>query len=497
MKLYNKKVIIIGTGLGGLATGLRLARKGFEVKFIEKNSMPGGRLNQLNKDGFTFDIGPSFMSMSYEFEELFKSCGLDNPVKLVELEPLYQVFFENNNKPYRIWKNLQLLEKEFADIEPQMAAKVEKYLKKAGEFFHDTEDKVIKSNFKNKADYLLKLTRVPLKHLPYLFKNMWSEVDKTFTSEEAKVIFSLVAFFLGATPFQTPALYSLLNYTEMKHNGYWGVEGGMYNIVTEIMKLLNNEQVEFYFNTEIKDYKFNGTKIRSFIDDKGIEHTADIFISNADAASFRGQILQREKYSSEKLDKMEWTLAPFTVYLGVKGKIDSLAHHNYFLGNNFKGYSDQIFTSSISPQKPYYYVNVSSKTNPRCAPDGCENVFILCPVPDLRFKPDWSDKEQLADTLISDLSKRTGFNFAPNLLVKEIYSPVDWQNKFNLYKGSGLGLAHGIMQVGAFRPSNKDEKFNNLYYVGASTIPGTGLPMVVISSKLVMNKIEEDYGYVS
>jgi phytoene desaturase len=496
-KINNKSVIIIGSGLGGLSTALRLSTQGYKVTILEKHSKPGGRLNQLKIDGFTFDVGPSFMSMSYELDELFNSVGIKTPVELEELDPLYQVYFEGKDRSYSIWKDLQKLEEEFKDLEPNLAAKVEKYLQRAGEFFHDTEDKVVKSNYNSLADYLFKLTRVPLKHLPYLFRKMWGEVEKNFESEEVRVIFSLVAFFLGSTPFETPAIYSLLNYTEMKHNGYWKVKGGMYRLVEEMMKILDAKGVEIVYNTEVVGVSNSNGKLNSLIDNNGKLWTADIFISNSDAASFRGQILGREKFSEKKLDKMEWTLAPFTMYIGVKGKIDKLMHHNYFLGSNFRGYADKIFTSSISPQKPYYYVNVLSKSVTECAPEGCENLFILCPVPDRRFKTNWDDKEELANNIIDDLSKRTGFDIKANTLVKEIYTPVDWEKMFNLYKGSGLGLAHGIMQVGAFRPKNKDEVFPNLYYVGASTTPGTGLPMVIISSKLVTQRIEEDYGTLS
>jgi phytoene desaturase len=139
---------------------------------------------------------------------------------------------------------------------------------------------------------------------------------------------------------------------------------------------------------------------------------------------------------------------------------------------------------------------VLSKSDDTCAPEGCENIYILCPVPDLRFKKDWSDKEELADTIISDLSKRIDFDINQNIITKKIMSPDDWADSFNLYKGSGLGLAHDIDQVGAFRPSNKDEKFSNLYYVGASTTPGTGLPMVIISSKLVTERIEKEHAII-
>jgi len=489
-----KKVIIIGSGLGGLSTALRLSHKGYDVTIIEKHSTPGGRVNVIEQDGFKFDLGPSFMSMTYELDELFDSVKIKNPIELEELDPIYKVFFEGQDKPRIIYKNLQKLQKEFEDIEPNLVEKVEKYLKRAGEFFHDTEDKVVKTNFNSKLEYVLKLTGVPLKHLPYLFKTMWSEVDKTFTSTEMKVIFSLVAFFLGSTPFQTPAIYSLLNYTELKHNGYWKVKGGMYKMIEQIVKILKEKNVKFIYNTEIVDVVVDEkSNISALIDNNGKKHTADIIVSNSDAASFRGKILKRKAFTEEKLDKMHWTLAPFTIYLGIKGKLENLDYHNYFLGSNFEGYADMIFTSSISPQKPYYYVNVLSKAGEEFAPEGCENVFILCPVPDLRFKKNWDDKDELADNIIEDLSKRAGFNIKDNIIVKKILSPIEWQNTLNLYRGSGLGLAHDMNQVGAFRPKNKDEKIKNLFYVGASTTPGTGLPMVIISSKLVTERIENEF----
>ena len=164
-------------------------------------------------------------------------------------------------------------------------------------------------------------------------------------------------------------------------------------------------------------------------------------------------------------------------------------HHNYFLGNDFIKYADKIFTSSVIPSKPYYYVNMPSYSDPTCAPEGCENLFILCPVPDLRFKKDWNDRESVASEIINDLSERINFNIDENTIVKKVLTPIEWESMFNLYKGSGLGLSHGMSQIGGFRPSNRDEVFPNLFYVGASTIPGTGLPMVLISSKLVTERI--------
>jgi len=490
----SKKALIIGSGLGGLATALRLTSKGYSVEILEKHERPGGRLNQIKKEGFTFDTGPSFFSMSYEFHELFEYCGIKNPLQLNELNPVYSVNFSSSNKTYLIYKELDKLAQEFKDIESDFEKKAEAYLKKAGELFHDTENVIVKKNYNNLLHFILSLTKVPLKHGPLLFKSMWSELEKHFDSEEVRIIFSLVAFFLGSTPFDTPAVYSLLNYTELKHDGYWNVQGGMYKIVEELVRLLEEKNTIIHTNTEIVDYKTNAEgSILGFVDQSGKLWSADLYVSNSDAAAFRGQVLNRPSFKEEKLDKMDWTLAPFTIYLGMKGKLDHLHHHNYFLGDNFKDYASKIFKTSVAPRKPYYYVNISSRSNPDSAPEGCENIFILCPVPDRRFKPDWDDRDQLTDDILDDFGSRIGYDVKSNVITKEVWTPIEWQEKFNLYKGSGLGLAHGMNQIGGFRPKNKDEEFDNLYYVGASTIPGTGLPIVVISSKLVTERILKEH----
>ncbi len=489
----QKKALIIGTGLGGLATALRLTSRGYEVEMLEKHHQAGGRLNQIKKDGFTFDTGPSFFSMSYEFDELFEDCGVANPLQMNELNPVYTVYFANREKPFFIYKELSKLAKEFEGIEDNFEEKARAYLKQAGELFHDTENVIVKRNYDTLLQYAVSLLKVPLKHSPLLLRNMWQELSRRFDSQEVKVIFSLVAFFLGDTPFKTPAVYSLLNYTELEHDGYYNIQGGMYKIAEEIVSILIKRGVKIHYDTEIVNVLSNNGSVDGFVDQNGKVWKGDFYVCNSDAASFRGKILQRKKYSEAKLDKMHWTLAPFTIYLGVNGKIDNLHHHNYFLGDNFEQYADKIFKTSVSPQKPYYYVNVSSKSNPNCAPQGCENLFILCPVPDLRFKPDWSDREELADNILKDMSNRLGFDLIKNRITQTIFDPIDWQDKFNLYRGSGLGLAHGLNQVAALRPKNKDEEFDNLYYVGASTTPGTGLPIVVIGSKLVTQRIENDF----
>ncbi len=485
----KKEVLIIGTGLGGLTTALRLAKKGYNVTMVEKFAKAGGRLNELKKDGFTFDMAPSFFSMSYEFKAFADDCKISLPFEFVELDPLYAVNFSGSKKTYQIYKDIHRLAQEFKDLEPEFEKKMSRYLAQAGRFFHDIEYVLLKKNFRSPLHFLASMVFVPPKYLPKMFRSFWSELEDYFDSREVKEIFSLVAFFLGSTPFETIAGYTLLNYTELVHDGYYNVKGGMYRIVEGLLKELEKENVRIHYNVEITGYEETDNKISAFIDTDGKKWKADKYVVNADAAWFRSKIFKRKKYSEEKLQQMKWSMAPLTIYLGVKGKIENIHHHNYFLGTNFKEYANGIFQNNVSIEKPYYYVNAISKYNPESAPEGCESLFILCPVPDLRYKPDWSDSEQIVNNIIDDLSQRINFDIRSRIVSQTVLTPVEWQNMFNLYKGSGLGLGHDLNQMGGFRPKNFDEQYKNVFYVGSSTVPGTGLPMAVISSQLVTQRI--------
>jgi phytoene desaturase len=485
----SKTVLVIGAGLGGLATALRLSKKGYSVEIVEKNNQPGGRLNQIKKDGFTFDTGPSFFSMSYEFKEFARDCNIELPFKYVELDPLYSVNFSNNPKTFHLYKDIKKLAEQFKDIEPDFEEKMERYLEKSGRLFHDTVDLVIKNNFDSYFSYILTLMRVNPVHIPVLFRSFWEQIKLNFSSKEAQQIISLVAFFLGRTPFDTMAIYTLLSYTEFKHDGYYNVEGGMYKIVEGIVDELKKENVKITYNTEIIDYHAKKNKLESVVDKNGKQWTADIILINGDAAVFRNKVFKRKAFSDKKMDKMSWTMGYLTFYIGVKCKLPQVKHHNYYLGDNFEQYANNVLQNPDSMQKPYYYVNVVSKHNTNCAPEGCESLFFVCPVPNLKYKPNWDDKDSIVNSIIADFSKRIKQDIEPDIVSRTIYTPIEWQNQFNLHRGSGLGLSHNMNQIGAFRPSNFDEKFKNVFYVGASTLPGAGLPMAIISSKLAYERI--------
>jgi len=246
--------------------------------------------------------------MSYEFKEFAKDCNIQMPFKYFELDPLYTVNFRSSPKTYYLYKDISRLAEQFSETEPDFEDKMRRYLRKSGRLFHDTVDVVIKSNYDSVLHYLLTLMKVNPVHLPVMFRNFWQQVSRYFKSEDAVQILSLVAFFLGRTPFDTSSVYTLLSYTEFMHDGYFNVEGGMYKIIEGIVDELKKENVKITYNTEIKDFRATDGRVESVVDQHNREWRADIIVINADAAVFRGQVFRRPEFSVEKLDKRPWVL---------------------------------------------------------------------------------------------------------------------------------------------------------------------------------------------
>lgn len=491
MKNRDKKnVVIIGAGVGGLATALLLAKSGYSVTILEKNGCAGGRLNRVESCGFTFDSGPTFFSMSFVFEDFFRRCGVETPFKYKALNPLYSVHLSNPDKVFSINRDIGILAKEFEGIETNFEEKMQRYLKSCEDIFNGTFSRVVTKNFNSKNHYIKELMGINPKLFPTLLKSFWGNAAHYFKSTEAREVVSLVAFFLGSTPFKTSAVYSLLSYTEFVNDGYYNVNGGMYKIVEGFCKLLAESGVKFVYNCEINRVVSNSSGIcSSVVSCDGREFSGDIFVVNADAALFRGRVLHRKDYSELKLSKMHWTMGTLTVYVGLKCRIDGFDVHNYFIGRDFYGYSNSVFSRRDYPSRPYFYVHNISMHNDNCIRDGCGAFILLVPVAHLGDKSNWDNCNEFVDGILKELGDKVGVDILSNIITKVIYTPKEWGDRFNLYKGSALGLAHNLTQVGGFRPRNFDEEYKNLYYVGASTTPGTGLPMCIISAELVCERI--------
>lgn len=486
---FSNQIWIAGTGLAALATALRLVKRGYKVGLLEKNGTPGGRLNQLQKDGYTFDLGPTFFSMSYEFKEFAQDCGISLPFTYHAADPLYSVHFRNNNREYLLYRNLRHLGEQFADMEPNFDKKMSRYLRETGMIFQDTIDNVVRRNFDSIPEYLQVLSKIDKRHLRHLFSNFGQSVNRYFSSQEICQTLWLVAFFLGNHPQRTNGVYSLLSYIEFLHDGYHIVEGGMYEIVRGIVRELEKEGVCIRYHTEICNVTTTGKQVTAFVDRSGNRYTGEHFIVNGDAALFRGRILNRKSYAENKLAAKDWSMGIVTLYAGLDCKLERLNIHNYYLTpQSRQGISYSLKTATL-PEHPNYYVHLSSRSNPAAAPPGGEALTFVIPVPNLLHKKDWYDRQHISQSVLDDFSHQSGYNVSSHLKSLTVWTPHEWENEFGLFKGAALGLSHSMYQTGILRPKNKDEIFSNLFYTGSSTVPGIGLPMAIISSRLTTERV--------
>ena len=484
-----KKVCIIGAGLAGLATALRLSRRGDQVEIHEKNSNAGGRLNKLSFDDYTFDAGPSFFSMTYEFEEFAEDCSIKLPFEYIKADPLFSVNFYEDNSTYKMYRDVERLSSQFKNIEPDFEKKMTDYLQTGKSLFDNTIDKIVRRNFDSLFGYVDSLMHVDKKHIGLLLHSYQTCINKIFTSPEVRKTLSLSAYFLGNTPRKTNAVYTLLSYAEFINDGYFCIKGGMYRIVEGILKELNEDGVDIIYNSEIVGVEQKNNRIDKICNKNGAKYEADYFISNNNPLNFKKQILKRSKYSDSYMNSKKWSMGMLTIYAGIDIKLKDMCFHNYYIGKG--GHSNEInnFRHFNPHDIPYYYVNQQSLYNTSAAPEGCEALMFVVPVPNIIYKSDWSDAHTIAQNIISDFSKRINIDINSHLRTLKIMTPYDWQDRFGLYKGAALGLSHTLSQTGYLRPSNKDNKIDNLFYTGSCTVPGIGLPMAIISSRLTTERI--------
>lgn len=485
----RNSVTIVGSGLAALASAIRLNEAGFDVTILEKNKQAGGRLNRLSENGFTFDIGPTFFSMSYEFERFAKECNMKLPFNYHLVDPLYHVHLSEQNRPFILYRDIPKLAVQFDGIEANFETKMQKYLYDTGGLFHNSFDRVVGQNFNSMKHYITQLAHVNPTYLPFLFHSFGSYVNKYFNSAEARQIIPLPSYFLGATPFETNGVYSLLSYTEFVHDGYHNVTGGMYEIVNGLLQEIQRRGISIHYNTEIKDINTKNRRVESVIDQNNKRYEADYFLINMDAALFRGRILQRKQFSENNLAQKKWSMGFLTIYAGLDCKIDQLALHNYYIGISNKDKTMKGFRDNKLPENPYFYVNVNSRYNKQCAPEGCECLMFVIPVPNLLYKSSWEDAPYVVEATLKEFATRIDFPILQHIKMLRWFTPADWQQKYNLYMGAGLGMNHHFLQTGYLRPRNNDEFFSNLFYTGATTVPGIGLPMAIISSRLSTERI--------
>jgi phytoene desaturase len=504
MENNNKKVVIIGGGIGGLGTAILLAKKGYDVSIYEKNKNIGGRANifetQVEGVGkFVFDMGPSWYLMPDVFEHFFNSIGenVKDYLDLKKLSPSYRIFFkeEKNEKGEQLivdmHSNLEIDLKTFEKIEAGSDLKLKDYLEKSKYQYEIAKNGFMYKNYNSLFDFLnlRVMTEGPKLHI---FSKMHNYVTKFFKSEILQKIMEYQLVFLGSSPYNTPALYNIMNHIDFDMGVYYP-QGGIYQIISGLEKIALKNNVKIYTEKPIQKILTKDKKTVGVLLADNQEVKADIVVSNADMHFTETTLLDNKDrtYFKKYWDKK--TLAPsaFIIYLGVKGKIDSLVHHSLLFSKNWKNNFEEIFDKPRLPSDPSFYICCPSKTDSSVAPEGYENLFILVPIAS-NLEITQEEKISYRNKIISEIEKEMNIPDLNNRIVFErIYSVDDFKNDYNAQNGTALGLAHTMNQTAIFRPNNFSKKVKNLYYVGAGTNPGIGMPICLISAELAYKRIEK------
>ena len=491
----SKRVIIVGAGIGGLATAMRLQAAGFQVTVLEKNETVGGRANVREVNGFRFDTGPSLLLMTDVYRELFAACGedFDAWVRLIKMEPNYAVHFGDGTS-MEMSSDLTKMIAELERIEPGAASGYYRFLEDAGRKYRIGRDQFVEKNFAKAGDFFTTSNLKLLGQLNALDK-LYAHVSQFFRDDRLRQAFSMQSMYLGISPFDAPAVYTLLPYTELAEDGLYYPEGGIYALPLAMEAVAKKLGVVIETGRNVTQIMVKDGRARGVCVD-GDVLAADVVISNADLPYTYTDLLAERpaKYEEASWKKQAFTSSAFMLYLGTDRVYPKLRHHNFFLSSDYRRNFEEIFDAKVPPRDPSFYVNAPGRTDPSVAPPGGDNLFVLVPIPHLTDQMTWDEGQisRFKDKVYGQIEARGLTDLRRHVVVEQVVTPHEWQAQYNLKFGAAFGLSHGILQVGYFRPSNKSPDVGGLYFVGASTVPGTGVPLVCLGAKLVTERILSD-----
>jgi phytoene desaturase len=488
MQRNNKHIVVIGSGFAGLSAACVLAKEGFKVTIIEKNDQLGGRARVWEKDGFRFDMGPSWYWMPDVFENFFAIFGKKpaDYYDLKRLDPGYRIYY-NKEEVLDVPVNRSALNNLFESIEPGSSIGLAKFLDQAAykykvgmvEYIFRPSHSIIEF-----IDFNLIKKSLSMQ----LLTNMSKHVRKYFKNPKLIKLLEFPVLFLGAKPQNTPAIYSMMNYADLVL-GTWYPMGGMNEIVKAMVKLAEELKVEIKLNTEVTKIEVADRQVGCVKTTKG-DLTADFVIAGADYEHVDQHLLDEphRNYSKKYWDSRTLSPSSLLFYIGTNKKLKNIKHHNLFFDEDFEQHAKDIYTDPKWPDKPLFYVACASKTDTTVAPDGCENLFFLMPI-----APGLDDndtiREQYFNLMINRFEKITGEKIRDSIIVKRSYALNDFKADYHSFKGNAYGLANTLSQTAFFKPGMRAKHINNLLYTGQLTVPGPGVPPALISGQIAAREV--------
>ena len=490
----DQKLIVIGGGIGGLAFAALAGKIGYDVTLLEKNERLGGVANQFEAQGFKFDMGPSWYLMPDVFQNYFDLLGekVEDYLNLTQLDPSYRIFFQGKDRSLDFYSDLERDLPTFEMLEPGSGPKLKEYLEKSKYQYEIALGGFMYKNYDTVLDFLNKQVATEGRELE-VFAKMSDYVAKYFTTDEVQKVMQYTLVFLGSSPYNTPALYNIMSHIDF-NMGVFYPQGGIHEIPLALQKIGKKNGVKYRTGVNVAQINTKrGPKVKGVTLDNGEVLEADIIVSNAPVHHTETLLPKPYRDHSERYWDRR-TLAPsaLIMYLGVKGKIDSLTHHNLLFSSDWKKNFGEIFDTPQWPSEPSLYICAPSKTDPNVAPEGDENLFVLVPIPP-RMETSKEELEKQSDRMLGIIEKEMNIpDLRERIIYKRVFSAKDFTTHYNKLGGTALGLAHTIQQTAILRPNNRSKKVENLLYVGGDTNPGIGMPIQLISAELALKRLIGD-----
>jgi phytoene desaturase len=486
--MKGTRVVVVGAGVGGLAAAARLARQGFQVDVYEQASAPGGRCGELTIEGYRWDVGPTLLLMPEVVEETFCALGrrMEEYLTLVRCEPNYRVHFRDGTR-LSLGGNREALAREVEALEPGAFARVEVLLARAQEMYDEALGRFVGRNFDHLGQFLTPANLWSMLRIHALGR-LYPWVARHVRDDRLRAALTFQTMYLGISPFEAPGVYGLLAHAELQV-GVYHPQGGLYALVRALARLCEEEGVRIHYRQRVERIQVEHACARGVTLKGGGHAEADVVLCNADLPWAYEHLLAGGRALRRR--KLRFTSSGFVLYWGLDREVPELLRHNVFLGRDYRGSFEDLFRRQRVPEDPSFYVNVPSRGDFGSAPPGKDALYVLVPVPSLSPEHDWAAQ---APVLRAKVFRRLAEEGLPGLeqqvVVERQLTPRDWQETFHLARGSAFGLAHNFFQIGPFRPPNQDPQVRNLFFVGASTQPGTGLPTVMVSARLVVERIQ-------
>jgi phytoene desaturase len=499
-----KKAAIIGSGFAGLSAACFLAQAGYAVTVLEKQHEPGGRARQLKEGGFKFDMGPSWYWMPGVFERFFDCFGkrISDYYQLQRLDPSYRVYWPDGEMDVPAEYNE--IKKLFESIEPGSATQLDKFLKEAAYKYEVGINKLVHKPGRSITEFFDWEVIKGVFKLD-VFTNMKKHVGKYFKNTQLQQLMEFPVLFLGALAKDTPALYSLMNYADIKL-GTWYPQGGMYKIVEAMFSLAKELGVQFHFDCDVTAIEINANVAKAVTAQITINeqrttnnYPADVIVGAADYHFIETKLLPENyrSYTNEYWDKRIMAPSCLLYYVGLNKKVTGITHHSLFFDSNFEVHGKEIYKDPQWPVEPLFYVCASSVTDITQAPEGGENLFFLVPIA-AGLQGDTEElRKKYFENILNRWEKRTGQKIKENIVYKKSYSVSNFVNDYNSFKGNAYGLANTLMQTAILKPACKSKKVKNLFYTGQLTVPGPGVPPSLISGEVVAKEVIKHLPLVS